>query len=191
MKNSEFKRLGHRAVSLSLLAVILTTYSMVALAASAPVGEIVVSSKTLAGSASVTVNGEPANTGRTIFSPSIIVTPETSGATLNLGKAGKIEIGPNSTFSLSSDSNAVSGDLTAGSVTVLSAANGVNVKTLSGEIVKLNAGETATAASGTASKKAKPGPGGLAWAYWGVIIGGAVLATILIANSGNDTSPTR
>lgn len=192
MKNSEFKRLGRQALSLCLVTIVLLTYSMVALAASAPVGEIVVSTKTLADSASVTVNGEPAKTGRTIFSPSIISTPENGGATLNLGKAGKIELGPNTTFTLSSDSTTVSGDLTAGSVTVLSAANAVNVKTLSGELVKLNAGETATAASGTASKKAKPGPGGLDWAYWGIIIGGTVLAVVLIATVGdNNTSPTR
>ena len=173
MKNINFKRLGRQTLTSILLMVVIATYSMVTLAASSkPVGELVVTG-TVTDSAPVSVNGEPAKSGRTVFSPSTIVTPETTGAIVNLGKAGKIELGPNTTFALTSDSNTVGGSLTAGNITVLSAANGVNITNLSGELVKLNAGETASANSGTTSKKAKPGPGGLDWAYWAAIIGGA------------------
>ena len=55
-------------------------------------------------------------------------------AVVNMGKAGKIELGQNSTFTLTSDGNSVGGDLTAGSITVLDAMQNVSVKTLTGEV---------------------------------------------------------
>ena len=192
MKKLEIKRLGMKVVSFGLLMAIFTTFSMVSLAASnAPVGELMVVGNASADSASVTVNGEPAQSGRTIFSPSTIKTSENAGAVVNLGKAGKIELGPNSSFTLSSDSNKVGGDLMAGTITVLNSASGVNVKTLAGETVSLNAGETANATSGATSKKAKPGPGGLAWGVWAAIIAGAAVVVIIVATHNNNNSPSR
>ena len=89
---------------------------------------------------------------------------------------------------------AVSGDLTSGSVTVLSSLQSVGVKTLAGEIVNLSAGETATATSTSSTKAAKPGPGGLDWWVWGAIITGAIVVVIVVATSGDDNpspSPVR
>lgn len=76
----------------SLAAAVFATSSMLGLAApgKAEMGELIVS-----GGSAVTVNGETANTGRTIFSSNTITTPAAAGATVNLGKLGQIEVAPN------------------------------------------------------------------------------------------------
>jgi hypothetical protein len=110
---------------------LIAVYSMVAMAApNRPVGELIVTGSDATDSVPVTVNGEAAKTGRTIFSSSAITTPESSGAVVNFGKAGRIELAPSTTFVLTGDGDAISGDITAGSITVLGAAESVNVKTL-------------------------------------------------------------
>ena len=91
------------------------------------------------------VNGEAAQNGRSIFSSSTIATPENTNATINLGKIGSIKLAPNTTLTLSFNENGINGDLLAGKVTVLNAANKVNIKMIDGNLVKLNAGESATA----------------------------------------------
>src|SRR5258708_8042728 len=136
METMKLKRWGRKTLTICSITVLITTYAMVTLAASnKPVGELIVSGDILPDGAAVTVNGEAAKTGRTIFASNTIVTPESTGAVVNLGKTGKIELGSNSTFTLSGDGNVISGDLTGGSLTVLSAAESVNVKILSGELV--------------------------------------------------------
>jgi len=164
---------------------ILATYSMVALASpAAAVGELTISAS---GSdiPNVTVNGEMAKSGRSIFSSSVVSTPENASAVINLGKAGSIELAPNSTFAVSFDSSSISGDLTSGTVTVLGASAPVNVKTVGGQMVKLNAGESASAAG----KKDDPDDdhAGAAWWLWAVVFGGAA-AGILIATTQADNN---
>jgi hypothetical protein len=168
-----------KALSMCLMVALIATYSMVALASDGKAaGEIVITGNTSNDESSVvTVNGEPAQSGRTIFSSSTITTPEGSGAIVSMGKAGRIEIAPHTTFALSFDDKAISGDLSAGSITVLSAAQSVGVTTLSGEVVKLNAGDTVAATSASSSKAAKKGSGPGLW--WIAILGGAVVAVVL------------
>lgn len=172
-----------KALSTCLLMALVATYSMVALANSGKaVGELMVNGDSE--TSFVTVNGEPSKTGRTVFSSSTIATPEGVGAAINFGKAGKVEFGPNTTFTLNFDGNVIGGDLGAGSITVLSAAEAVSVRTLAGETVKLNAGETATAGSGKAAQTKKDD---LHWGWWALIAGGAAVAIIWTAMSSNDT----
>ena len=92
----------------------------------------------------VKVNGEAAQSGRSIFSSSTISTSESSSAIINLGKIGKIELAPNTTISVSFNEKGLNGDLLAGKVTVLSADN-VSIKTPNGKVTKLNAGESVMA----------------------------------------------
>ena len=196
MKSIQIKHLAHKVLTLCVLVVFLASCSMVTFATSTkPVGELLVTGSKSTDGTSVTVNGEPAKSGRTIFTASTIKTPENSGATLNLGTAGKLQLSPNTTFVLNAEAESLSGDLTEGSVTVLSSAKSVGVRTLTGDTVSLNAGETATASSGTSSKKAQTGPGGVNWWVWGAIIAGAAAAVIiLVANDDDDpvvTSPVR
>jgi len=137
--------------------------------------------------AAVTVNGEPAKSGRTIFSSSTITTPEGAGAVINLGKAGKIELAPNTTFLVSFDEKTVSGDLAAGSVSVLNASQAVNVKTLSGDTVNLNVGESASASSSLPSKKAAGGSGHSIWPFI-LVLGGAIALMAVFIAANNDSN---
>ena len=82
-----------KALTMCSLVAILATYSMVALASDGKTaGEIVVTGNSAGDASAVTVNGEPVKSGRTIFSSSTISTPEGSGAIINLGKTGRIEL---------------------------------------------------------------------------------------------------
>ena len=169
-----------RALSTCLMIAILATYSMVALAGSERIaGELTVTGNGMNGDApSVTVNGEAARSGRSIFSSSVIATPSNAGAVINLGKNGIIELSPNTTFTVSFDDKTISGDLTAGKLTVVGTSSSVNVKTTTGQVVKLTAGESVNAAG----KKDDDDDhdGGAAWWVWAIIFGGAA-AGILIA----------
>ena len=175
-----------RALASCLVMAITASYSMVVLAAPGnAVGELMVTGG--AGASSVTVNGEPAASGRAIFSSSTISTPEGISAAVNLGKAGKLQFAPNTTFTININGNAIGGDLTAGSVTVLEASQAVSVKTLGGETLMLGAGETATAA-GTATKQTTTSTGGNDWWVYALIFGGATVGIILAATAGNDST---
>lgn len=182
------KLLIHKAFTMCLTIVLVATYSMVALAADGKIsGEIVVTGNSASETATVTVNGEPVKSGRTIFSSSTISTPESAGAIINLGKTGRIELAPNTTFALSFDAAAINGDLAAGSITVLNAAKSVSVKTLSGEVVQLNAGDTASANANTASPAAAASGSNNWWAF-ALIFGGAVAGIILATSDDNENN---
>jgi len=153
---------------------------MVALAASDRVaGELTVTGNGMNGEApSVTVNGEAAKSGRSIFTSSVIATPANAGAVINLGKNGIIELAPGTTFTVSFDDKSVSGDLASGKLTVLGTSSSVNVKTSTG-LVKLTSGESVNA-SGKKDDDDDDHAGGAAWWVWAIIFGGAA-AGILIA----------
>jgi hypothetical protein len=177
--------------SLCLIMTVLVSSSMVALATSVkPVGELIVTGSS---DKSVTVNGESAASGRTIFAASTITTPEGMTAILDLGKAGKIELAPNTTYSLNTDGS-LSGSLTAGSAKVLNSTNTVGIKTLTGDVVSLNAGDMVTANSATAKKQTGAG-GGADWWAWALIFGAAAAAILFFTlnndSDGTQTSPVR
>ena len=147
-----------KALSMCLVVAIYATYSMVALAASdKAVGELSIAGKNQA----VMVNGESAQSGRSIFTSSTIVTPEATSAVINIAKVGKVEIAPNTTLTLSFDDNSINGSLVDGKVTVLNASNNVSFTTPDGKTLKLNAGESATA--GKAQDDDDTTSGGSGW----------------------------
>ena len=173
-----------RALSSGLMVAILATYSMVALASpAAAVGELTISAS---GSdiPNVTVNGEMAMSGRSIFSSSVISTPGNATAVIKLGRAGSIELAPNSTFTVSFDSSSISGDLSAGSLTVLNASAPVNVKTASGQMAKLNAGESASASG--KKQDNDDDHAGPAWWLWAVVFGGAAAGILIATTQANN-----
>lgn len=177
--------------SLCLIMAVLVSSSMVALANSVkPVGELLIAGKS---DKSVTVNGEPATSGRTIFAASTITTPEGMTAVLDLGKGGKIELAPNTTYSLNSDGS-INGSLTAGSAKVLSSATSVGIKTLTGDTVTLNSGDMVTASSATAKKNAA-NASDLDWWAWAMIFGAAaffiIYFTVKNDEDGTQASPVR
>ncbi len=192
-----------KALSMCLVVATIATYSMVALAGSERVaGELSVSGKIINGETPfVKVNGEAAQSGRSIFSSSTIATPENASATVNIGKVGKIELAPNTTLALSFGENGISGDLLAGRVTVLNSSDTVSIKTLDGTVAKLNAGNSAVATGKVQDDDDSVNGGGSAVLIWAAILGGAAVAIIIaattdnnrIAVGGNSTvvSPTR
>jgi len=111
---------------------ILSVYSMVVLAspaAKAPSAELSVVGQ-------VTVNGEVAVSGGTVFSDSIITTAEKSAATVNLSKLGRVQVSPNSNVKLSFTDKSISGLLDNGSINVSTVAGTtVNFTTKDGSVV--------------------------------------------------------
>lgn len=88
------KNIVRRFVTLTTLAAVYCTYSMVALAAPVDTtGELTVSGQ-------VTVNGANAVSGATVFSDSTITTAKGSSAVVSLGKLGRVEVQEDSTVNL-------------------------------------------------------------------------------------------
>jgi hypothetical protein len=163
---------------------IFATYSMVALAGSDRIaGELTITGNGMNGEASaVTVNGEAAKSGRSIFSSSVIATPSNAGAVINLGKSGIIELAPNTTFAISFDDKSISGDLSSGKLTVLGASSSVNVKTAAGT-VNANAGDSVNASG---KKDDDDSTHSSSWWLWAVVFGGAAAAILIAATEANN-----
>jgi hypothetical protein len=174
-----------KALSLCLVVAIYATDSMVGLASpDTMVVEFTVAGKAVNGEVPVVkVNGEAAQSGRTIFSSSTITTSESSSAIINLGKVGRIELAPNTTISVSFSEKGLNGDLLAGKVTALSADN-VSIKTPNGKVTKLNAGESVMASQ--KKDDDDDDDGGAAWWIFGLILGGAAAAIIIAATTDNN-----
>ncbi|MGC2237276.1 MAG: hypothetical protein WA584_14025 [Pyrinomonadaceae bacterium] len=169
-----------KALSMCLTVAIIATYSMVAFAGTEKVaGELLVSGKNV-----VTVNGEAAQNGRSIFSSSTIATPADASAIINLGKIGKIELAPDTTLSLSFSEKGISGDLISGRVTVLNASHAVSIKTAEGKVLSLNVGESAL--SNASSNNAAQTGGGHSWWVWGLVFGGAIAGIVFVATQDSN-----
>lgn len=119
------------AAALCLMFVMLANSSMFVLAApdgNLLLGEIVVTGRSENGEPPlVKVNGEPAMTGRTFPSYSMIETSALTSADLNLGRIGRIGLSQDSILILSFGDNNISGKLLSGKINVYSA-KGVSVK---------------------------------------------------------------
>jgi hypothetical protein len=171
---------------------ILTTTSMVALANSGRIAaELTVSGKRINGEGpTVLVNGEAANSGRSVFPSSVITTPDDVSAVISMGKAGRIELSPNSTLNLTFDDNTVNGELSSGRLTVLGSFGTVNIRTVDGKTATLKAGEEITA-----SGQAQTPPAAKSnWWIWAVVAVAAVAVIAVAVSSGGDddvVSPTR
>lgn len=172
-----------KALSMCLAVTILVTYSMVALAGTDKIaGELLTTGKN---ANSVQVNGETVQSGRSIFSSNTITTPDGASAVINLGKIGKIELAPNTTFSISFSEKGIGGNLSAGRITVLSASNDVAVTTIGGKTVNLKVGESANA-SGSRQDDDDDDDGGSAWWIWAAVFGGAIAGIVIAATSDNN-----
>jgi hypothetical protein len=167
-----------KALSSCLMVAVIATYSMVTLASSSTVaGDLTVVGNGVASNAAfVTVNGESAKSGRSVFSGSTIVTPEDSSAVVSVRKMGTIQLAPNSTFVINFGEN-ISGDLVAGKVTVLNSTATVDVNTSAG-LVKLNAGDAATASGKAQDDDDDDDDDDAAWWLFAIGMGGALAGII-------------
>jgi len=97
-------------------------------ATGAAAGEITVTGTSTTGEKPfVLVNGDAAFTGRTFFSNGTISTPDSSSASINFGKIGRINLGPGSILTLTVSETNISGTLSAGNIRVMNG-DGVGVK---------------------------------------------------------------
>jgi hypothetical protein len=177
------KTLIRKALSLSLIVAIYATYSMVALAGTERIaGELLISGK----NSSVRVNGETAQSGRSIFSTSTISTPADTSAIINLGKLGRLELAPNTTANISFNDKGINGDLLSGKITVLGTTGAVNINTAEGKTVKLNAGESVSSDPAKQDDDDAHKVGGVDWWIWAAIFGGAVAGVVIAATSDNN-----
>lgn len=175
------KTLIRKALSLCLIVTVYATYSMVALAGTEKIkGELLVSGK----SSSVSVNGQEAQSGRTVFSASTITTPADASAVISVGKLGKIELAPNTTLTISFDENGISGNLAKGTVTVLSAKESMSINTPEGSRTVPAGKSVSTGAKDDDDDD--DDKAGAAWWWWALIFGGAVAGVVFAATSDNN-----
>lgn len=98
----------HKTTSLVLALTIWCAYSMVAFAAPKD------STAEITTSGQVTVNGQAVTSGATIVSGSVITTAAGSTATINLGKAGRVEVAESSELNLKFTDASITGILNSG-----------------------------------------------------------------------------
>jgi hypothetical protein len=142
---------------------------------------------TVVGTSVVLVNGESAKSGRSIFTSSTIVTPEGSSAIVSLGKVGTVQVAPNSTFKISFDENGITGDLTAGTLSVVSSSSPVAIQTLAGPVA-LVAGESAAASGKAQDDDDDDDDGGAAWWLFAIGMGGALAGIVYAVTEGTNSA---
>jgi hypothetical protein len=92
----------------------------------------------------VTINGTSALSGATIFSDSLVKTQRGSGATINLGKLGRVQLGPESEMALRFADGSIGGNLISGRA-VLSAPTGVAISVATSDGLTTADGKQASA----------------------------------------------
>lgn len=97
------------------LVLLLVSFPQILLSQTKVVGELIIAETTPSGNElSINVNGSRAESGRSIMSPSSIVTPANLNAKVILPKVGSVTVSPNSNLELSFDSSSISGNLNSG-----------------------------------------------------------------------------
>ncbi len=114
------------------VAVMLTVGSFYTLATTAALAQTAKASGELSVTGSVLINGTQAISGATVFSDSKIKTARNSGATINLGKLGRVQLGPESELTLQFNDGNIGGSLAAGRA-VVSAPAGVSIAVATAE----------------------------------------------------------
>jgi hypothetical protein len=113
-----------KALTVSLMITVSSFYTLVPVTALAQTGSK--ASGELSVSGPVTINGTAAISGATIFSDSTIKTSHKGSATVNLGKLGRVQLGPESEMLVRFSDGMVGGNLAAGRA-VASTPAGVSV----------------------------------------------------------------
>lgn len=118
---------SRKTFSICLMITFIAIYSMNVLAALPKVaGELTVPGKALGDRTLVNVNGSNVESGSLIFSSSIIRTPKSSEAIINLGKTGRVRLAPSTTLTLVFDENSLHGKLSSGKVYLMSSFDDLN-----------------------------------------------------------------
>lgn len=115
---------------------LLVTSSALAQTAAKAAGELSVTGN-------VTINGTQAISGATVFTDSKVKTARNGAATVNLGKLGRVQLGPESEMVLSFADGRIGGNLTAGRA-VVSTQAGVAISVATAEGVAVADGKDAS-----------------------------------------------
>ncbi len=115
---------------------LLVTSSALAQTAAKTAGELSVTGN-------VTINGTQAISGATVFSDSKVKTARNGAATVNLGKLGRVQLGPESEMTLSFADGRIGGNLTSGRA-VVSTPAGVAISVATAEGVAVADGKNAS-----------------------------------------------
>ena len=175
-----------KAVSACVLAAVFTTSSMIALAGPGRVAaELTVLGGTANGDDVVFVNGEPAKSGRSVFSSTTVSTPDQTSAVLSIARAGRLQLDPNSSVNLVFDESSVDAELTAGRLTASGSLGTVKVRTNDGKTTVLKTGESITA-SGQANPARQTGGSPDDWWIWAVVAGAAAVIIIVAVTASDD-----
>ncbi len=130
-------------IAFSLITAILLAMPRVLAAQNPLVGELIITKNSP--DDFVTVNGERAVSGRSVTSPSDIVTSAGATAKLLLPQTGTVSIAPGSKVNLSFVSSSIAGDFLAGEVTIETAPNtAINLFPPDGTITTPNRGQANT-----------------------------------------------
>jgi hypothetical protein len=191
------KGLTYKALTTCLMVAIIATSSIfVSAAPGKAIGELTFSGDP----AQVSINGEAVPSGRTLFSSNTIAT-DTTGATANFGKFGKIELAPATTISVEANGADLTATLVKGKVTALAAPEAGFAVIANEKLMRLAAGASATSgkfdddqrdANGNCVDTDKDGKlecdddaGSGAWWIWTLAFAGAA-AGILFAALNDD-----
>ena len=175
------RTLRKRALSLLLTLAVVACYSMVALAGDSKMaGEIVISGNR---DSAVTVNGEAAKSGRTVFSSSTIATPADASAVISVKNIGKLKIAPNTRMIVNFDENGITGSIEKGKLTVLDSATIVNITAPNGKVAALSSGDSVITVQ---DDDDDDDAGAGSWLLWTLVFGGAVAAIVFAATRDND-----
>jgi hypothetical protein len=130
---------SRKSIAFCLAVAVLSVYSMVVLATPGQLGQTGTSGE-LSVSGQVTVNGQNAISGATVLTDSTIETAANSGATLSLGKLGRIELLPSTVLKVSFTESGITAMLQQGRARVsVPAGISTMVNTKDGSVVADNA----------------------------------------------------
>ena len=146
----------------------------------------------------VTINGNPAGTGTTLLTGTTIETPDQVSATIDLGPAGTVEVGPNSKIELSFDAQGnMHVKLTRGCAVVKKKGLGYGEADVATDTVTDATDPRKKQAGGCLLPNGSLGPfstgGGLSAAQGAAIggsIAGATATTVLVTRGGNPSEFT-
>ena len=142
----------------------------------------------------VSINGNPAGTGTTLLTGTTIETPDQTSATIDLGAAGTVEVGPNSKIELTFDADGnVHVKLLRGCASTKKTANGVGEANVFTDTVSDATNPRKRQAGGCLLPNGNLGPlpsGGLTAGATGAIgagIAGGVILAAILARGGNSS----
>jgi hypothetical protein len=140
-KEAPFRQF-RKAMAIALMLAVGGVYSSITMSALAQSAAKAAGELSVKGN--VTINGTSAISGATVFSESLVKTQRGSGATINLGKLGRVQLGPESEMTLRFADGAIGGNLTSGRAT-LSAPTGVAISIATADGITSADGKLASA----------------------------------------------